>query len=162
LALKRSNVSAGLLLFRRIGSELEVLLVHPGGPFFRNKDAGAWTIPKGEAAPGEDLLTRAKIEFEEELGVPPAGGDYVSLGTVKQKGGKTVHAWAFEADLPPGFELKSNTFTCEWPPRSGRTAEFPEVDQARFFALSEARVRINPAQCELLDRLVAALEQPPQ
>jgi predicted NUDIX family NTP pyrophosphohydrolase len=156
LAPKRSNVSAGLLMFRRRGAEVEVLLVHPGGPFFRNKDAGAWSIAKGEAAPGEDLLTRARIEFEEELGLT-INADVFPLGSIRQKGGKTVHAWAFEGDLPESFELKSNTFTCEWPPRSDRTAEFPEVDRASFFGLAEARLRINPAQVELLDRLAEAV-----
>ncbi len=150
----RTNVSAGLLMFRRRDGQLEVLLVHPGGPFFRKKDAGAWTIPKGEAAPEEDLLTRAEIEFGEELGVS-IGGDRVPLGSIRQKGGKTVHAWAFEGDLPEDFELKSNLFELEWPPRSGRTARFPEVDRASFFSLVEAHERINPAQRELLDRLSA-------
>jgi predicted NUDIX family NTP pyrophosphohydrolase len=144
-------------MFRRRAGAIEVLLVHPGGPFFRNKDAGCWTIPKGEAAFGEDLLTRARIEFEEELGLK-SNADCFPLGCVKQKGGKTVHAWAFEGDLPANFELRSNTFTCEWPPRSGRIAEFPEVDRASFFPLAEARERINPAQVELLDRLHNALQ----
>src|SRR2546423_3951782 len=123
--MKRSNTSAGLLMFRKRNSVIEVLLVHPGGPFFRNKDAGAWTIPKGEATDGEDLLTRARIEFEEELGVA-AQGKWIELGCVKQKGGKTVHAWAFEGDLAPGHKVRSNTFEVEWPPRSGKRQEFPE------------------------------------
>jgi predicted NUDIX family NTP pyrophosphohydrolase len=161
LAPKRSNISAGLLMFRGRGADVELLLVHPGGPFFRNKDAGAWTIPKGEAAPGDDLLTRARIEFAEELGVT-ADAECFPLGSIKQKGGKTVHAWAFEGDLPDRFELKSNTFQCEWPPRSGRMAEFPEVDRAEFFGIAEARERINPAQAELLDRLADALNAAPQ
>jgi predicted NUDIX family NTP pyrophosphohydrolase len=145
-------------MFRRTGGAHEVLLVHPGGPFFRNKDAGAWTIPKGEAADGEDLLTRARIEFQEELGVP-AEGEWIALGSVKQKGGKVVHAWAVEADLPPSFQLKSNEFEMEWPPRSGRRQKFPEVDQALFFAEDAARQKINPAQVEFLDRLVEMLQQ---
>jgi predicted NUDIX family NTP pyrophosphohydrolase len=145
-------------MFRRIGSEVEVLLVHPGGPSFVNKDAGAWTIPKGEAGPEEDLLARARIEFEEELGVA-AAGDWIPLGSVKQKGGKIVHAWAFEGDLPNGFVLKSNDFEIEWPPRSGRRARFPEVDQARFFGDAEAREKINTAQVPLIDRLVAYLQE---
>src|SRR2546423_1811190 len=131
--MKRSNISSGLLMFRKGNGALEVLLVHPGGPFFRNKDAGAWTIPKGEAAEGEDLLTRAQTEFEEELGVAPHG-EWIDLGSVKQKGGKTVHAWAFEGDLPNDFVLKSNTFEVEWPPRSARMQTFPEVDRAEFFS----------------------------
>ena len=154
----RTNVSAGLLMFRRRDGQVEVLLVHPGGPFFRDKDAGAWTIPKGEAAPGEDLLARAEIEFAEELGLT-IGGDRILLGSIKQKGGKTVHAWAFEGDLPADFELKSNLFELEWPPRSGRTVRFPEVDRASFFSLAEARERINPAQRELLDRLCATVNR---
>jgi predicted NUDIX family NTP pyrophosphohydrolase len=153
---RRSRVSAGLLMFRRKDSALEVLLVHPGGPFFVRKDEGAWTIPKGEAAPDEDLLTRAQIEFEEELGIRP-NGNWIELGSIKQRGGKTVHAWAFEGDLPDSFELKSNTFEIEWPPRSGQLKQFPEIDRAEFFAEKVARRKINPAQVPLLDRLAGAL-----
>jgi len=152
----RSRISAGLLMFRRKGGALEVLLVHPGGPFFQRKDEGAWTIPKGEASPGEDLLARARIEFEEELGIRPPG-DWIELGSVKQKGGKTVYAWAFEGDLPASFQLRSNTFEMEWPPRSGKLRQFPEIDRAEFFADEIARRKINPAQAALLDRLRAAL-----
>ncbi len=139
-------------MFRCRAGGLELLLVHPGGPFFRNKDAGAWTIPKGQAAPEEDLLTRARIEFEEELGVT-AEGEWIPLGSIKQKGGKVVHAWAFEGDLPASFELRSNEFEIEWPPRSGKRAKFPEVDQARFFDEPTAREKINAAQLPLIDRL---------
>jgi predicted NUDIX family NTP pyrophosphohydrolase len=153
---ERSNVSAGLLMFRRKGSALEVLLVHPGGPFFRNKDEGAWSIPKGEALPGEDLLSRAQTEVEEELGIRPIA-NWIPLGSVKQKGGKTVHAWAFEGDLPDGFELKSNTFEIEWPPRSGRRQKFPEIDQAVFFPDELAAQKINPAQAAFLTRLRESL-----
>ena len=145
-------------MFRRGNEGLEVLLVHPGGPFFRNKDIGAWTIPKGEAAEEEDLRTRAKIEFEEELGITPAD-EWIDLGHVKQKGGKTVHAWAFAGDLGPDFTLASNTFEMEWPPRSGKTAQFPEVDQASFFPLELARSKLNQAQTVFLDRLCDALER---
>ena len=135
---------------------LDVLLVHPGGPFFRNKDAGAWTIPKGEAAIGEDLLTRAQIEFEEEIGVAAEPTDgWIPLGSIKQRGGKTVHAWAFEGDLPGDFQLNSNVFQMEWPPRSGRTESFPEIDYAAFFPIEEAIEKINPAQREFLGRLLA-------
>lgn len=141
-------------MFRRRQGELEVLLVHPGGPFFRNKDAGAWTIPKGEAGDGEDLLTRARIEFQEELGFAPSG-KWIELGSVKQKGGKTVHAWAFEGNLPEHFQLVSNTFEMEWPPRSGRTQGFPEIDRAEFFSIEEARQKINAAQITFLERLGA-------
>jgi predicted NUDIX family NTP pyrophosphohydrolase len=148
----RSRVSAGLLMFRRKNNSLEFLLVHPGGPFWKNKDEGAWTIPKGEAAEGEDLLTRAQIEFEEELGIKPSG-NWIPLDSIKQKGGKTVYAWAFEGDLPPNFELKSNTFEIEWPPRSGKFAKFPEIDRAEFFSEEIAKRKINPAQIPFLDRL---------
>jgi predicted NUDIX family NTP pyrophosphohydrolase len=153
---KRSRVSAGLLMFRRTNNAIEFLLVHPGGPFWKNRDDGAWTIPKGEAQPDEDLLTRARIEFEEELGLKPAG-DFIPLGRIKQKGGKTVHAWAFEGNLPPDFKIKSNTFEIEWPPRSGKFKEFPEVDRAEFFQDETARRKINPAQIAFLDRLRDAL-----
>jgi len=155
--MKRSKTSAGLLMFRKNNELLEFLLVHPGGPFFRNKDNGAWTIPKGEAAEGEDLLVRAQLEFREELGVNPSASDWIDLGTVKQKGGKTVHAWAFEGELPPDFVVASNTFTMEWPPRSGRTQEFPEIDRAEFFPIELAKEKINQAQVEFLDRLLEHL-----
>jgi predicted NUDIX family NTP pyrophosphohydrolase len=153
----RSRISAGLLMFRRRDNELEVLLAHPGGPFFARKDDGVWTIPKGEAAPGEDLLTRAQIEFEEEVGFRPHG-EWIELGSIKQKGGKIVHAWAFEGDLPESFECKSNLFEMEWPPRSGRRKKFPEVDQVCFFSEEVARRKIKPAQALLLDRLRAAIK----
>ena len=153
---KRSRVSAGLLMFRRKGNSLELLLVHPGGPFFRNKDGGAWTIPKGEAQPEEDLLTRARIEFEEEIGTK-VSGKFIPLGLIKQKGGKTVHAWAMEGDLPESFQLKSNTFAIEWPPRSGRMKEFPEIDRAEFFPEEIARQKINHAQISFLERLLEIL-----
>jgi predicted NUDIX family NTP pyrophosphohydrolase len=162
------KTSAGLLMFRTDQSELEVLLVHPGGPYFRNKDAGAWTIPKGEAVENEDLLARGKTEFEEELGISVLaaanhGGDdnaWIELGSVKQKGGKTVHAWAFAGELAPDFKLASNTFEMEWPPRSGKKQQFPEIDQASFFPLAVARSKINPAQVLFLDRLADALDMP--
>lgn len=152
------KVSAGIILFRRTGSLLEFLLVHPGGPFFQQKDKGAWTIPKGESAPGENLLSRARIEFEEEVGIK-AEGDFIALGSIKQKGGKTVHAWAVEGDLPGGFQLRSNTFEMEWPLQSGRRQTFPEIDRAEFFNDEEARRKINPAQVEFLERLTALLHQ---
>jgi len=155
----RGRVSAGLLMFRRKRGALEVLLVHPGGPFFANKHEGAWTIPKGEAGPGEDLLTRAQIEFEEELGIRPHG-NWIPLGSIEQKGGKIVHAWAFEGDLDDAFKLKSNSFEMEWPPRSRSMKQFPEVDRAEFFAEETAIRKINPAQVILLDRLRAALPPP--
>jgi predicted NUDIX family NTP pyrophosphohydrolase len=151
-----AKVSAGLLMFRRRGAGLEVLLAHPGGPFFARKDLGAWSLPKGELEPGEQALATARREFFEEIGLEP-GEPLLELGWIKQKGGKVVHAWAFEGDLPEGFQLRSNTFTLVWPPGSGRTREFPEIDAVRFFDLPTARQKINAAQAELLDRLVARL-----
>jgi predicted NUDIX family NTP pyrophosphohydrolase len=156
-AMVRSKTSAGLLMFRRRNRELEVLLVHPGGPYFQKKDDGAWTLPKGEATEGEDLLARARIEFEEELGIP-ASGDWMELGSIKQKGGKTVHAWAFAGDLEDDFKLVSNTFEMEWPPRSGKVQRFPEVDRASFFPVEEAKRKINVAQTVFLDRLIEQLD----
>lgn len=143
--------SAGLILYRRRGSNLQVLLAHPGGPFFARKDLGAWSIPKGEHEPGEDLLVAAQREFEEELGFRPEG-DFLALGSVTQKSGKVVHAWAFEGDWDPA-RIESNTFSIEWPPHSGEQRDFPEVDRAEFFDVEEARRRINPAQTEFLTRL---------
>jgi len=154
----RSRISAGILMFRRRGDKIEFLLAHPGGPLFVHKDKGHWTIPKGEAASGEDLLTRARIEFAEEVGLEPKG-PYLPLGTIKQKGGKIVHAWAVEGDLPPDFAQRSNTFELEWPPRSGQVQSFPEIDRAEFFAEKIARKKIKPTQAPFLDCLVAALDQ---
>lgn len=145
-------------MFRTRNAGLEVLLVHPGGPYFQNKDEGAWTIPKGEVTEGEDLLERAKIEFKEELGIAPSG-HWMELGSVKQKGGKAVHAWAFPGDLEDDFKLASNTFEMEWPPRSGKMRRFPEVDRASFFPVEEARRKINVAQAVFLDRLIEQLDQ---
>lgn len=136
--------------------------MHPGGPFWKGKDAGAWTIPKGLVEEGEDPLAAARREFEEETGMmPPAeAGRYIPLGSVKQKAGKTVHAWAFEGEFDPA-ELKSNTMPLQWPPKSGKWVRFPEVDEAWWFAPAEAKERINAAQAELVDRLVAALGSSP-
>jgi len=145
------RVSAGLLMFRRKGDALQVLLAHPGGPLWAKRDLGAWTIPKGEGAPDEDLLATARREFEEETGFRPQG-PFHPLGSVKQRAGKVVHAWAFEGDVDPAA-LRSNTFSMEWPPRSGQWQDFPEVDRAAFFDVAEARRRVNPAQAELLDAL---------
>ena len=142
-------------MFRRSGAQVEVLLVHPGGPFWAKKDAGAWSIPKGEYAEGEDPLAVALREFQEELGVALAG-DASELGSVTQRGGKIVTAWAVEGDLDPA-ELRSNTFTMEWPPRSGRQQEFPEIDRAEWFAVPEARTKLIDAQTGFLDRLVERL-----
>jgi len=136
-------------MYRIHGGSLQVLLAHPGGPFFRNKDERAWSIPKGEIEPDEDLLEAAKREFEEEIGVSPAG-PFIGLTPVRQKGGKVVHAWACEGDCDT-TAIKSNTFTMEWPPRSEKQAEFPEIDRAKFFDLDVARRKINPAQVGLID-----------
>lgn len=144
-------------MFRRRGDQLEVFLAHPGGPLYRNKDDGVWTIPKGEIGSEEDSLHRARIEFEEEVGISAQSGAWIDLGWIKQKGGKTVYAWAFEGDLPDGFQCRSNMFELEWPPRSGKMQNFPEVDQACFFSLKDARRKLKEAQTPFLDRLQAAL-----
>jgi predicted NUDIX family NTP pyrophosphohydrolase len=149
MATKRS---AGILLHRRRAGAHEVLLVHPGGPFWANKDAGAWSIPKGEYEDGEEPRAAALREFAEELGTPPPDGELVALGEVRQRSGKVVTAWALAGDADADT-MRSNTFTMEWPPRSGEMREFPEVDRAAWFSLDEARERILPAQAPLLDRL---------
>lgn len=147
--------SAGILLFHRRGAGPEVLLVHPGGPFWKNRDLGAWTIPKGEIAEGEDALAAARRELEEETGVLAANAA-IELTPRRQAGGKLVLAWAVEGDCDAAA-IRSNTFILEWPPRSGRQAEFPEVDRAQWFALGEARRRILPAQAGFIDELEALL-----
>ena len=144
--------SAGILLYRLRDGAPEVLLVHPGGPFWARKDERAWSIPKGEYDDGEDPRACALREFEEETGTALPPGELVELGSVKQKGGKVVTAWGAEGDLDADA-VRSNTFTMEWPPRSGRMQEFPEVDRAGWFGLDEAREKLNPAQAALLDRL---------
>jgi predicted NUDIX family NTP pyrophosphohydrolase len=148
--------SAGILLYRRQGAGLEVLLVHPGGPLWASRDDGAWSIPKGEYPDGEDPLHAARREFEEELGSAPPAGEAVDLGEIRQKSGKRVRGWALAGDLD-ATRITSNTFELEWPPRSGRRLEVPEVDRAEWFALVAAREKINPAQVVLLDRLEALL-----
>ena len=150
--------SAGTLLFRRHGAVVEVLLVHPGGPFWEKKDLGAWSVPKGELDEGEEPRACALRELEEELGsaLGLAPDELTELGSVRQKGGKVVYCWAAERDFDPA-ELHSNAFTMEWPPRSGDLHEFPEVDRAEWFGPEEARRKVNPAQAELLDRLYASL-----
>ena len=140
------------MLHRRRGAELEVLLVHPGGPMWARRDAGAWSIPKGEYHPGEDPLAAARREFAEELGTPPPNGGTNELGEIRQKSGKLVRAWAQQGDLD-AREIHSNTCLVQWPPRSGRMVEVPEVDRAEWFTLEQAREKINPAQVALLDRL---------
>ncbi|MFE0807345.1 NUDIX domain-containing protein [Streptomyces sp. NPDC058794] len=144
--------SAGLLLHRPGTDGTEVLLGHMGGPFHARRDAGAWTIPKGEYGPAEPAWEAARREFEEELGLPPPEGEAVPLGEVRQAGGKVVTAWAVEADLDPATVVPG-TFRVEWPPRSGRTAEFPELDRVAWFALARAREVIVKAQAAFLDRL---------
>ena len=150
-----SNVSAGLLLYRRTREGLELFLAHPGGPFWSDRDAGAWTIPKGVPDGDEPLLGAAQREFEEETGITPHG-PFLELGSVRQRGGKVVHAWAWEGDADPA-RVTSNSMRTEWPRGSGRWLTFPEVDRCAWFDAETARVKINPAQAELIDRLERAL-----
>jgi predicted NUDIX family NTP pyrophosphohydrolase len=147
--------SAGILMYRQHGAEPEVLLVHPGGPFWKNKDLGAWSIPKGEYSDAEDPLAVAKREFEEETGIRPHG-ESLPLGEVVQGGRKIVTAFALEGDFDPAT-LQSNTFELEWPPRSGRKATFPEVDRAQWFSPTDARRKILKAQSEFIARLLKLL-----
>jgi predicted NUDIX family NTP pyrophosphohydrolase len=144
--------SAGILLYRKINSELQVFLVHPGGPFFKNKDEGSWSVPKGEFWEDEDPLAAAKREFEEETG-HSIDGEFISLTPIKQKGGKTVQAWAVEGDIDHQ-SIKSNSFEIEWPPSSGRQQSFPEIDRAEWFDVDVAQIKINPAQAALLVELI--------
>ena len=147
--------SAGVLLFRKATRDVEVLLVHPGGPFWRNKDDGSWSIPKGEHEPDEAALAAARRELAEETGLRPEG-DFIALGTCKSTSGKLLQAWAIEADCDPAA-IVSNTFAIEWPKGSGRKREFPEVDCAAWFDLATARRKINSAQTPFLDALAARL-----
>jgi predicted NUDIX family NTP pyrophosphohydrolase len=156
---KSSKPSAGLLLYRRPLGRLEVFLAHPGGPFWQNRDVGAWTIPKGVAEAGEDTLAAACREFQEETGVRPVG-PFLRLGSIRQKAGKVVHAWAWEGDADPDH-ITSNTMQTEWPRGSGHLLTFPEVDRCAWFDPQSAREKINPAQAELIDRLELALSTPP-
>ena len=149
------KLSAGLLVFRKRNDEVQVFLVHPGGPFWKQKDEGAWSIPKGEYAEGEEPLDAAKREFKEETGFAP-DGEFIELGAIKQPSGKIITVWAFEGDYLPD-KIRSNTFTMEWPPKSGQQQEFPEVDRADWFTLGDARKRILKGQTEFLDRLVSRL-----
>jgi predicted NUDIX family NTP pyrophosphohydrolase len=146
--------SAGLRLYRRRDGKLQVLLVHPGGPFWQKKDEGAWSIPKGEIAVNETALDVARREFQEELGVPVAEGEFMPLGSVRQAGGKVVHAWAAPGDVDV-TRLTSNTFEIEWPPRSRKMQRFPEVDRAGWFDLDAARGKVLSAQRSFIDRLEA-------
>ena len=155
------NKSAGLLMYRGKPPRIELFLVHPGGPFFARRDRGAWSIPKGEIEDGARAVDVALREFAEETGQSVAscarGNDLIALGTIKQRGGKVVEAWAFEGDWPHGAELTSNTFPLEWPRGSGRQIEVPEIDRAEFFDVETAREKINPAQFELIERLLRTL-----
>lgn len=149
----RSQISAGLLVFRRNRGETEVFLAHPGGPLFAHKDDGHWTIPKGEVEPGEDLLCAARREFKEEIGIAlSASSPFLPLGSIQQKGGKCVHAWAVEEDLADQ-PIHSNEFEMEWPPRSGKMQRFCEVDRAQFFPLTVAKRKLKERQLPLLEEL---------
>jgi predicted NUDIX family NTP pyrophosphohydrolase len=148
----KPNVAAGLLMCRIEDDELQFFLVHPGGPFFKNKDEGVWSIPKGiPESENEPFLSVAVREFEEETGIKPQG-TFMPIGHVKQKGGKVVHAWAFRGSWDSASSIKSNTFSLEWPPRSGKFQEFPEMDKAEWLNYNEACKKINPAQVPFLDR----------
>ena len=150
------RLSAGLLMYRIQGDSLQVLLAHPGGPYFAKKDNGAWSIPKGEPDADEDLLLTAKREFEEETGIKPMG-PLIALKPIQQKGGKIVHAWAFEGDCDPKT-IRSNTFTMEWPPKSGRQVEFSEMDRAEWFDVDTARKKIHAGQEALIEQLEAIVK----
>ncbi len=151
------KISAGLIMYRFKGEMAEVLLVHPGGPFWAKKNAGAWSVPKGLCGPGEDLLAAAVREFHEETGFA-AGGGFLDLGELRQPSGKIIHAWAFEGDCDPA-DLKSNTFSMEWPPHSGKESEFPEVDRAGWFGLDEAGRKILKGQVQFIVRLERLLKE---
>ena len=156
------RISAGILLYRRVpggagqGGPLEVLLGHPGGPFHAHRDLGDWSLPKGEVEPGEDLYEVARREFTEETGHAPPDAAAIPLGTIVQKGGKLVHAWALEGDLDPSASV-SNTFTMPWPPGSETIAAFPEIDRVAWFTPAEARLRVKETQAPFVDRLEEAL-----
>jgi predicted NUDIX family NTP pyrophosphohydrolase len=152
----KTNISAGILLFRRSDDETMFLLVHPGGPYFRQKDEGWWTIPKGELLEGEEPLSAAMREFEEETGCQLLG-DFIPLSSIRQKGGKTVLCWAMEGDLDSS-SIKSNTFEIEWPPRSGKRVSFPEIDQAEWFSFTEACLKINERQKAFLEELMKYID----
>lgn len=149
------RTSAGILMYRRRHDAIEVLLVHPGGPFWKNKDAGAWSIPKGEQNADEDLLMTAKREFAEEIGTAPTG-EFIQLTPIKQKAGKIVHAWAVAGDVDTAA-IHSNTMRVQWSPRSGKWIQIPEVDRAEFFDVATAKTKINPAQAAFIDELIEKL-----
>ena len=156
---RNTRISAGLLLFRRVPGSIEVFLAHPGGPFWRRRDDGAWTVPKGVIEPGEEPIEAARREFEEETGIVPTA-PFIPLGTVRQKAGKTVFAWAWEGEADPE-KIRSNETVIEWPRGSGVMRSYPEVDRCAWFDPDTARVRINNAQAELIDRLLIELGLPP-
>ena len=155
---KSGRISAGILLWREPAGRLEVLLGHPGGPYFAGKDADHWTVLKGEVDPGEDLLGVARREFEEETGHPPPEGRTIELGEIRQKSGKRVLAWAVEGELDTATAV-SNSFEMEWPPRSGRMRDFPEIDRVEWFGLHDASEKIKAAQAPFLDRLERMLAE---
>ncbi len=154
--------TAGILVYRQKNDQLQVFLVHNGGPYFAKRDKGFWTIPKGKIEDGEDALTTAKREFEEETGLPMPEGELLDLGKIKQVNNKEVQAWAIQGDLDPA-KISSNTFEIEWPPKSGQKQSFPEIDRGEWFDLSQAAIKINAGQGELLTRLAAHFgENPPE
>ena len=155
---KTGTTSAGILLFRRRAGRLELLLAHPGGPFWKGRDLGDWTIPKGEVEPGEQVLDVARREFSEETGHEAPDGRPIPLGEIRQRSGKLVVAWGLEGDLDPA-EAHSNTFTMEWPPHSGQRATFPEIDRVEWYEPAEARRRLKAAQLPFIDRLEATLAE---
>jgi predicted NUDIX family NTP pyrophosphohydrolase len=159
-AMRRSRISAGLLMYRHRDGVLEVFIAHPGGPWFPHRDHGIWTIPKGEIEPGEEPLDAATREFMEEVGIAPSG-PYIELGSIRQKGGKTVHAWGFHGDWDEQEGIRSNQVNIEWPPGSGSWALWPEIDRAGFFAAESAKERMKAAQHPFIDRLITALESSP-
>jgi len=154
--MNRERISAGLLMYRFRDGHLEVFLAHPGGPMFRNKDYGHWTIPKGEIQANEELLATARREFHEEVGIE-ADGEFLPLGWIRQKGGKIVHAWAFQGEWSDQHQHVCNNFTMEWPRGSGRLQPFPEIDRVSFFRLKQAREKLKDTQHPFLDRLVQTL-----
>lgn len=161
--MKKKKQSAGLMMFRTYSGKIEILLAHPGGPFFSKKDDGHWTIPKGEPDENEDLLLAAKREFNEETGINPIiefpDAVYIELGSITQKGGKEVSGWAFEGSLADGYVHSCNTVTIEWPPRSGKFKDFPEVDKVEFFNIEEAKKKIKEAQVPLIEKLEEKLKK---
>jgi predicted NUDIX family NTP pyrophosphohydrolase len=154
----KKRVSAGLLMYRIKDGMPEVFLAHPGGPYFHKKDEGHWSIPKGEPEIEEDLIVTAMREFKEETGINPVG-NFIPLGSILQKGGKEVHAWGFESDLPPNYMHECNFFEEEWPPNSGEYREFPEVDKVSFFSIDEAKQKIKAAQIPLIERLLNVIKE---